>query len=460
MSENMLRLLLDARRARRGGPPAIVRRQWVRLAEMVAFARANSPYYRDLYRALPDRVEDPTLLPVTSKRALMPRFDEWVTDRAVRLDQVRTFVNQPELVGEYFLGKYSVATTSGTTGTPGIFVLDARSFTVTGVLAIRMLAAWLSAPDVLRIIARRGRMAMINATGGHFASAVAGVRLRRRRGRKVAVFPVSTPIAEIVAGLNRFRPALLAPYASMGALLASEQEAGRLRIDPVLVVLSAEGLATDEYERIAKAFGATVRDSYAATECPFLSYRCEHGWLHVNTDWVVLEPVNASYRRVTPGQRSHTVLVSNLANRVQPILRYDLGDSVVERPDACPCGSPFMAIQVQGRAADALTFRTSRGESVTLPPLLFATAVDRVPGVELFQIVQTTPTGLRVRVRAEPGSEASRVAHAVRAELRRLLRAHGLEDVSIVPADEPPEQSAGGKFRQITPLPTKSEPSA
>ena len=456
----MLRLLLDARRARKGGSRAIMRRQRARLAEMVGFARAHSPYYQELYRELPDRVEDPRVLPVTSKKALMPRFDEWVTDRALRLEQVCTFVDQPELVGEYFLGKYTVATTSGTTGTPGIFVLDHRSFTIAGVLALRMVSAWLGIREVTRIIARGGRLAMINATGRHFASAVAGARLRRRRGDRVTVIPVSTPMAEIVAGLNRFRPALLAPYASMGALLASEQEARRLRIDPVLVVLSAEGLATDEYERIARAFNTTVRDSYAATECPFLSYRCEHGWLHVNADWVVLEPVDASHRPVAPGQRSHTVLVSNLANRVQPILRYDLGDSVVERPDACPCGSPFMGIRVQGRAADALTFRTSRGESVTLPPLLFATTVDRVPGVELFQIIQTTPTGLRVRVRAEPGSEASRVAHAVNTELRRLLRAHGLEDVSIVPADEPPEQSAGGKFRQITPLATRSEPSA
>ena len=456
----MLRLLVDARRARKGGPPAIIRRQRARLTELVAFARAHSPYYRELYRELPDRVEDPTALPVTSKKALMPRFDEWVIDPAVRLDQVRAFVNQPALVGDYFLGKYTIATTSGTTGTPGLFVLDDRSFTVAGVLAIRMVRAWLGIRDLARILARGGRLAMINATGGHFASAVAGARLRRRRGDRVTVIPVSAPVADMVASLNRFRPALLAPYASIGALLASEQEAGRLHIDPVLVVLSAEGLATEEYERIARAFNATVRDSYAATECPFLSYRCEHGWLHVNADWVVLEPVDASHRPVAPGQRSHTVLVSNLANRVQPILRYDLGDSVVERPDACPCGSPFMAIQVQGRAADALTFRTSRGESVTLPPLLFATAVDRVPGVELFQIIQTTPTGLRVRVRAEPGSEAPRVAHAVRAELRRLLRAHGLEDVSIVPAHEPPEQSTGGKFRQITPLAMGSQRSA
>lgn len=456
----MLRLLLDARRTHRGGPNAIIRRQRARLAEMVAYARARSPYYRELYRELPDRVEDPTLLPVTSKTALMRCFDDWVTDRAVRLDEARDFAQEPELVGEFFLRKYTVATTSGTTGTPGIFVLDDRSFAVAGAMAIRMATSWLGVRDVLRIVARGGRLAMLNTTGGHFASAIAGARLRRRRRDRVAVFPVSTPVAEMVASLNRFRPALLAPYASVGALLASEQEAGRLRIDPVLVVLSAEGLTSGEFERIARAFSATVRDSYAATECPFLSYRCEHGWLHVNADWVVLEPVDASHRPVAPGQHSHTVLVSNLANRVQPILRYDLGDSVVERPDSCPCGSPFMAIRVQGRAADALTFRTGRGEPVTLVPLLFATAADRVTGVAQFQIIQTTPTDLQVRVRPELGSDAVRVACAIGAAVRKLLDARGLEDVAIVATGQQPEQSAGGKFRQVVPLAARAEASS
>lgn len=91
------------------------------------------------------------------------------------------------------------------------------------------------------------------------------------------------------------------------------------------------------------------------------------GWLHVNVDWVVFEPVDADYRPVAPGEQSHTVLISNLANRVQPILRYDLGDSVLERPDPCPCGNPFPAIRVQGRSADVLTFRSPAGEKVRLP---------------------------------------------------------------------------------------------
>ena len=74
---------------------------------MVTHARANSPYYRGLYRGLPERVEDPALLPPTSKKALMARFDDWATDRGVTSERARAFVEDPDLVGERFLGRYA-----------------------------------------------------------------------------------------------------------------------------------------------------------------------------------------------------------------------------------------------------------------------------------------------------------------------------------------------------------------
>jgi phenylacetate-coenzyme A ligase PaaK-like adenylate-forming protein len=418
---------------------------------MVAFARANSPYYRELYRGLPEQVEDPTLLPVTSKRKLMPRFEDWVSDREVTTEKVRTFVNNPDLIGERFLGKYSVATTSGTTGSPGIFLLDRRNWAVTLAFTIRTLMGWLNIGDLLWILARRGRTAFVQATGGHFIGAAGFAAIRKRRlARPLRLFPAQKPLPELVSELNRFRPALLGSYASVMTLLAGEQEAGRLRIKPVLVLPSSEGLPEGGYDRIARAFHAKVRTVYVATECLFMAIGCEHGWHHVNSDWVVLEPVDADHRPVPAGKEAHTVLISNLANRVQPILRYDLGDRVVQRPDPCPCGDPLPAIRVQGRAADVLTFPTERGERVSIAPLAFE--VDHVPGVELFQVVQSAPTSLRVRLCPAAGADPDCVWQAVHAELAHLLAEHGLGHVTVERAGEPPEQSPGGKYRTVIPL--------
>lgn len=77
-----------------------------------------------------------------------------------------------------------------------------------------------------------------------------------------------------------------------------------------------------------------------------------------------------------------------------------------------------------------------------------------IPGVELFQIVQTTPASLRVRLRpaSSAGADPERVWRAVRAEITRLLTGHGLGHVTVERAGEPPEQSPGGKYRTIIPL--------
>jgi len=424
---------------------------------MVSFARKHSPFYRDLYQHLPDRVEDSTLLPVTDKNTLMADFDRWVTDPDLHIEDLRPFVDDPNMIGVPFREKYSVVTTSGTTGTRGIFLFDSRSFAIVSVLALRALGSWLTFGDLARIVFKGGRMAMVMASGGHFASAVAAAGLRKRskwHAKTIQAFPVGTPMPELVAQLNRFMPAILAPYASTAALLATEQEHRRLNINPVLITLAAEGLPEREYARIAAAFRAKVGNSYAASECPFLSYSCKNGWLHVNSDWVIVEPVDRDHRPVAPGQASHTVLISNLANRIQPILRYDLGDSVVQKPEPCECGNPLLAIKVSGRSADVLIFANQKGGQVSIAPLAFGVLVDRIPGIELFQLVQTNATTLRPRMRVAPNIDQERVWQQVFVELKMLLGKHGLDHVTIERAQEPPAQTTGGKYRQIIPMPS------
>jgi phenylacetate-CoA ligase len=115
-----LRFALDAWRVGRAGMPAVDARQRARLAELVAFARERSPYYREHYKALPSQTSDLRLLPPVSKPELMDNFDGWVTDPAVTRAGVEAFVADLSLIGHECLGRYMVWTTSGTTGTPAI----------------------------------------------------------------------------------------------------------------------------------------------------------------------------------------------------------------------------------------------------------------------------------------------------------------------------------------------------
>lgn len=80
--------------------------------------------YQQIYNQLPPGASDIYLLPPVTKSELMAHFDEWVTDPAVTRTGGEDFVADKTLVGQRYLDRYAIWTTSGITGKPGIFVHD------------------------------------------------------------------------------------------------------------------------------------------------------------------------------------------------------------------------------------------------------------------------------------------------------------------------------------------------
>ena len=132
----------------------------------------------------------------------------------------------------------------------------------------------------------------------------------------------------LVEELERWQPTVLATYPGMAWILAQEKAAGHLRCAPEAVWTGGETLSPVLQRAIDKAFGCPVRNSYGASECMAIANECRSGALHLNADWVMLEPVDAQFRPVPQGEVGSTTLLTNLANHLQPIIRYDLGDRV------------------------------------------------------------------------------------------------------------------------------------
>jgi phenylacetate-coenzyme A ligase PaaK-like adenylate-forming protein len=240
------------------------------------------------------------------------------------------------------VGNYLVCSTSGSTGEPGLRVHDRGALDVYGALAARIDAAWLTTPaQWLAMTRHRFRWASVVGTGGHYAGE-GWMEFQRReslwRRHAYRVFSVQQPLSELVAALNRFNPAVLTGYPSMLTILADEQDAGRLRVRPVIVELAGESMGAQARARVSASLGGALHDAYAASEFLVMAADCAHGWLHVNSDWSILEPVEADHSPTTPGRASHGVLLTNLANRVQPLIRYELGDSLLANPEPCPSG--------------------------------------------------------------------------------------------------------------------------
>jgi len=236
-------------------------------------------------------------------------------------------------------------------------------------------------------------------------------------------------------------------YPTVLALLADEQDAGRLAIHPAALWSGGEGLSPVAQREIERVFACPLLNEYGASECLTIAQACAAGWLHVNADWVILEPVDSHYRPTPPGTLSHTVLLTNLANTVQPIIRYDLGDSVRVKIGPCACGSPLPAIQVEGRSDDVVGLRARDGTVVHLVPLALTTVVEDAAAVHRFQIVQAASDRLCLRLM---DSDRARAGAAATGALRVYLELHALANVEVVlESVEPQPERRGGKLRQV-----------
>ena len=423
-----------------------------RLDLLVRYAREFSPYYARLYEALG---QDPPLeaLPPTTKAALMSRFDDWATDRRITRRALQAFFADPARVGDRFLGQYWAWKSSGTSGLEGLFVQDAQALAVYDALVAWQLeeAPWTMA-SARRLVTGGGRAALVVATGDHFASIASWERMKRALpALEARGFAVLDPLPRLVAALNEYQPTFLAGYPSVLALLAAEQRAGRLRIEPALAWCGGEPLAAGTRDAIAGAFECGVMNEYGASECLSISHACEEGWHHLHAEWVILEPVDRDGRPTQPGAMSHTVLLTNLANWTQPIIRYDLGDRVVVSPVPCRCGRRLPAFRVEGRTDETLALRSAHGAVVRLAPLAVTTVIERAAGDHAFQVAQTGPD--RLALRFAPARDPAALAVAKRraaSALKQWLAEQSLPNVRLTLDRRPPRaDAASGKLRTV-----------
>jgi phenylacetate-CoA ligase len=420
-------IALDAWLAPRDGAGALARRRQQRLDALFEAARA-SPFYSRRFARYGNTLE---AQPPVAKQALMDHFDAWVTDPRLSLPALQDFIADPARIGQAFVGEFAVWESSGSTGVPAIFVQDRTSMTVYDTLEALRRPGGLSWQRWMDPFGLSERMAFVGATSGHFASTVSVERLRRvmpGMAQHLRGLSFLDPTPVLVAALNQWRPSMLATYPSAALLLAEEAAAGRLQIAPREVLTGGEALSDAVRGIVSRQFNCPVRASYGASEFLTLGTECARGQLHLNSDWVLLEPVDSDGQPVPAGETGVTTLLTNLANHVQPLIRYDLGDCVCFDPRPCACGSTLPVITVQGRVDDTLLLRNAHGHDVRLLPLALTTVLEDDAGVFDFQLVQQGPRKLSLTI-AEAGDRAA-LLH-VRQVLQAYLQAQGLETIEL-----------------------------
>lgn len=423
-----------------------------RLRRLLRFAAARSPFYGDRLRGL-DLAHCPLeAIPPTSKCELMSAFDEVITDPSVRRADLERFVDDSSNVGQLFLDRYPVCHTSGSQGQPFLLVHD--QLTLDLLFAFQMtrgnVGFRVGPVEALRRLVSPARLAVVISKPGFFPSAWAWKHLPTGLRPYVRLLYVSAGDPELTAKLSAFRPTVLTSTPTALDLLALLPD--RPRFDALKQVVTwSETLTPAVRDRLSAAYGVPVMDTYGCGECLFLSNGClTHPGAHVNADWAILEVVDADGRPVPPGVTGHKAYLTNLANPVQPLIRYELGDRLRMATTPCGCGSRLPRIEaVDGRAAEVFQMETAAGLKV-LTQYPFQHAFDHLRGVREWQVTQLDGRRLRVRFEMLPGAAFD--AETARDRLTERLAAAGFVGVPEVTFEVVPRLDvdlATGKFRRM-----------
>jgi phenylacetate-coenzyme A ligase PaaK-like adenylate-forming protein len=206
---------------------------------------------------------------------------------------------------------------------------------------------------------------------------------------------------------------------------------------------------------IKQAFGREPVNFYAASESLSMAAQCDrYENLHLFSDWHIFEAVDDDLGPVAAGTPGN-LLLTNLYNYTQPLIRYQMHDEVVMNDQLCGCGSPFPTIRnLAGRQEEFLWFDTAEGKRDYLHPIVLVELF--VAGLKKFQVIQTQKNEMLMKVIVDGNKEA--VLAAIRQRMNEIFCGKQIDKtvkLNLEIVEDIPNNPITGKYKLIIPLKNK-----
>ena len=249
---------------------------------------------------------------------------------------------------------------------------------------------------------------------------------------------------DMVAAIRRRRPRMLFGYPSALAHIARHaQDRGVVMHDLGVRVafVTSERLYDEQREAISRVFGCPVANGYGGRDAGFVAHECPAGGMHMTAEDVVLELVDREGRPVPDGQPGE-IVITHLATRDFPFIRYRTGDVAVRDDRRCPCGRGLPLLkEIQGRSTDFVV----AADGTVMHGLALIYILRDLQGLDSFKVVQHDQHRITVQLVPAPDYDPGCEATIVEGFRRRLGAAVAVQVEKV--GSIAPEKS--GKFRYI-----------
>ncbi len=394
------------------------------LRDLLRHAGEHVPYYRELFARIgfePDSVHtlaDLQRLPLLDKPTIRANTEALKSERA---------------------GKLSRFNTGGSSGEPLVFFIGNERLSHDVAAKWRATRWWgvdIGDPEVVLW----GSPIELSSQDHLRKLRDALMRTKLLPAFEMSAGMVASFIDEILA----MRPKMLFGYPSAFAHIARYTEEHGTRLDDVgiqVAFVTSERLYDHQIKLIERVFGCRVANGYGGRDAGFIAHQCQAGGMHLTHEDIIVEIIDPDGRVLPPGD-SGEIVVTHLATRDFPFIRYRTGDIGTLDDSPCSCGRTLPLLkEIQGRSTDFLV----ASDGTVMHGLSLIYIVRDLPGVRQFKIIQESLGLTRILLVTDSGFDTG-----ILSDIERGAKARLGQDVTVeirLVDEIPPEKS--GKYRYV-----------
>ena len=244
--------------------------------------------------------------------------------------------------------------------------------------------------------------------------------------------------------IRTMRPKMLFGYPSALSHVARYAETQHLRVDDLgirVAFVTSERLYDEQRQQISKTFGCRVANGYGGRDAGFIAHECPKGGMHITAEDIIVEIVDSQGKSLSCGMAGE-IVITHLATKDFPFIRYRTGDIGVLDTTVCSCGRGLPLLQeIQGRSTDFLVAQ----DGTIMHGLALIYILRGLPQVRAFKIVQESLDLTHVYVVSENGLSPNIVKDIKLGFKDRLGHevTISIHEVAEIPAEK------SGKFRYV-----------
>jgi phenylacetate-CoA ligase len=398
--------------------------QLSRLRQLLLHAQTHVPYYRKRFKETGFNVKDIRSLAELER---LPFLDK---------SQIRANIEALKSENVQDLARFN---TGGSSGEPLIFYLGKERVSHDVAAKWRATRWWevdIGDPEIVVW----GSPIELGAQ-----DSVRALRDRLLRTKLLSAFEMSEQKLDgFVEEIRATRPKMLFGYPSALSHIARYVEAKGQGMDDLgikVAFVTSERLYDEQRQQISRTFGCPVANGYGGRDAGFIAHECPQGGMHITAEDIIVEIVGAQGNALPSGEAGE-IVVTHLATRDFPFIRYRTGDIGVLDSKSCTCGRGLPLLkEIQGRSTDFLVAQNG----IVMHGLALIYILRDLPQIRAFKIIQESLDLTRILLVSIAGLNpelASKIESGVKARLGQGVRVV-VEEVTEIPAEK------SGKFRYV-----------